>query len=254
MPPQIYQQGYTGLWCVACDQAGTPAQMTKKMSGTQRGMLLRCTRCRREYEYSQFMTFHPRSDKPDSTERPPAHTITKQVWVYPEVWAALETKFPTNLLTTLCAILTSLGDSDTVLIEGEHARELAQLGIHRGREILGLAREVIQLRKTVEEMRIREQALAPLFQAMGGAFGAQPAPGMAPAGTTPATDTAVLTDGHRNPDLPPISAIGTLVEDADGLLVPGVRTEPAHPFTMTGPAEGGGSWVPGFVEKLVGER
>ncbi len=248
MSPQIYQQGYTGLWCVACDKDNAPAQMTKKMSGTQRGMLLQCTRCRREYEYNQFMALHPRSDKPDSTERPPAHAVTKPIWVYPEVWAALEAKFPTNLLTTLCAILTSLGDPDTVLVEGEHARELAQLGIHRGREILGLAREVIQLRKDVGEMRIREQALAPLFQAMTGAFGGHLPAAVAP---TPAADVTILSDGHRNPDLPPVSSIGTLVEDADGLLVPGARTEAAHPFTMTGPVPGGESRVPGFINKLA---
>lgn len=249
--------GYTGYYCPHCDRANPPVSspLVQQMAGKQRGMLLKCSFCNRSYEYDQLLKLSPRCDKPEFVERPLPKTIPRQLFAYPEVWAALETKFPQNLLTTLTACLTSLADPDTVLIEGEHARELSALGIKRGREILGLAREVLQLRKDVADMRIREEALRPFFNMMQGAFAGQAGGGQgqssAPMQMAPATDATLLPDGHRNPDLPPPSTIGTLTEDADGFVMPGGgRTEPAHPFALTEPAATP-STVPGFVTRLA---
>ena len=143
----------------------------------------------------------------------PPSCIIQQVWVASRSVGHADKRFPQNLMTTLCATITALADPDTVMVEGEHAREMRALGVERGRDVLALAKRVKEMNLELEEMRIRERALAPLLKALGGA---QAVPSLAGQQEPSAT-----VDGHRNPDLPAPAAMEELVEDPEsGLLVP----------------------------------
>jgi hypothetical protein len=216
---------YTGLWCPQCDQRGQPAILLKQMAARAEGMLLRCSGCGVVKPYAAWMALHPRMDKPSVVEKQPPGAIVHPLWIHPEVLAALQQKFPSNLQTTLCSVMQSLADPDSVLVEGPYARELRGLGMRTGREVLGLAREVISLRKQVAEMKVREDALAPLFAAMGGAFGRPAGENGQPAGQPPA--------------VPPHAEFAHLAESPDGLLVPDGADagQPAPAFSFpAGPA------------------
>src|SRR5579863_1028838 len=225
------------LWCPACDRAQAPSRMVRQLHSKQEGMVLRCAGMGHTYSYDRLMSLHPRMDKPDQPERQPPNTIVHQVWVYPEVLAALRNKFPQNLATTLCSCLTALADADTVLIEGEWAREMAALGIKRGREVLALAKEVKELRDKVKELQMKEDMLANFFRALG--VNLPQAAVMAPAGVATVPDPAssvahaLPVDAAGNPLQPPRAQFSSLVENASGLLVPADGSEQqAAPFSF----------------------
>lgn len=225
---------YTGIWCVQCDNAGTPARLVKQLHSKTEGMVLRCTGCQRTFPYAALLAQHPRMDQPTFVEKQPPGSLVVSIWIYPAVLEALRAKFPQNLATTLCDVMTSLADPDTVLIEGENARQFAALGIKRGREVLGLAREVVDLRVKLEEATVRERALAPIFAALGLAaagqgnaaaaqtIAANSAPAPAPSADPAAATVPILINGQRNPSLPPVATFSGMAEaqDGSGLLIP----------------------------------
>jgi hypothetical protein len=193
-------------------------------------MVVRCANQLHTYNYPTLMKMNPRMDKPDFIEKQPPNTVTLALWVYPEVLESLKQKFEHNLNTTLCSAITALADPDTVLIEGEHAREIASLGIKRGREVLGLAREVKELRTKLERAQIQMEALAPIFQAMGI---------NANAGAAPA-------EGANGQKQPPRAQFENLVESDTGLLMPASGRESTGNFSYAGPKPAA-SATPGFV-------
>lgn len=201
------------IWCPACDKAGTPAKMVKEIHTRAEGMMVKCLGpSTHRYSYDRLMQLNPRKEQLPLVEKQPPNTVVINVWCYPEALEALKQKFPSNLMTTLCATLAALADPDVVLIEGEHAREMVQLGVKRGRDVLGLARQVKTLQTQLDEARIRERALEPLLKALGGMAGVQQA--------TPQAEPTATVDGHRNPDLPAPAALENLVESDEGFLVP----------------------------------
>lgn len=244
------QQGFTGIWCPACDRAGSPARLVRQMSGKREGMLLQCPNGH-QTTYDAVMRLRPRMDKPDFTEKQPAGTIVLPLWIHPEVLEAFKRKFPANWQTTLCSAVTALADPDSVLIEGEAARDMAAIGVKRGREVLGLAREVKELR---EKLAAEQAQMATLRAFFGGMGLAMPQSANAPAPVPVPSGPPTLVDGHRNPSLPPAARFQDLVDDGSGMLVPANGgPEPESPFTLdtgidTGsppaaPADG----RPGFV-------
>jgi hypothetical protein len=224
--------GMEHYWCPACDRAGTPSRMIKVGSGRTEGMVVKCANQLHTFTYGKLMQLHPRMDKPDFVEKQPPNTVTLTLWVYPEVLESLRQKFEHNLNTTMCSAVTALADPDTVLIEGEHAREIASLGIKRGREVLGLAREVIELRKKLERAEIQMEALAPIFAAMGINANAGAAP----------------MEGANGQKQPPRAQFANLVESDSGLLMPSDGREQAGEFTFAGPKPAA-SATPGFVTR-----
>ena len=201
------------LYCPACDKQNISSKMVKVLHSSGEGMRVKCIAQGHLYTYERLMQLNPRKEHLVLNEKMPPSCIIQQVWVHPEAWAMLMKRFPQNLMTTLCATITALADPDTVMVEGEHAREMRALGVERGRDVLALAKRVKELNLEVEEMRIRERALAPLLKALGGATGVQQA--------TAQQDPTATVNGHRNPDLPAPSSMEELVEDPEsGLLVP----------------------------------
>lgn len=250
---------YTGYWCVECDKPGrTPARLVKQLHGKTEGMVFRCVGCNRTFPYAALLAQHPRMDQPTFVEKQPPGSLVVSIWIYPAVLEALRQKFPQNLATTLCDVMTSLADPDTVLIEGENARQFAALGIKRGREVLGLAREVVDLRAKLEEATVREKALAPIFAALGLAaagqgnaaaaqtIAANSAPAPAPSADPAA---AILVNGQRNPSLPPVATFSGMAEQ-DGILIPTGAAPPAPP-PLTAPAAHP-STRPDFVTRHFG--
>lgn len=222
--------GLEHIYCPLCDRAGTPSRMVKMQGGHRtEGMAVKCANGLHTFSYAKLMSMQPRMDKPDFIEKQPPNTVTLTLWVYPEVLESLRQKFEHNLNTTMCSAVTALADPDTVLIEGEHAREMAALGIKRGREVLGLAREVKELRTKLERAELQMQVLEPILRALGGAV-----PGVA--AQAPAA-------GQQQP---PQAQFSNLVESDNGLLMPSDGREAAGNFTFAGPKPAA-SATPGFV-------
>lgn len=168
------------IFCPACDRedGGQTGSLMVKDTGTKaEGMVLRCIQRNHRFPYERLMALNPRKVKLQLSEKQPGNTISMAVWVYPEVQEALRQRYPQNLQTTLCALMTALADPDTVLIEGEHARALHATGVTKGREIVALGSRVIQLEEQLKESKIREKALAPILAALGQA--ARPVAGLA---------------------------------------------------------------------------
>lgn len=243
---------FTGIYCPACDLAKTPARVVRKRGDAkQEGMLVQCPQCQRVYNYSALMAQHPRMDPLPTVEQQPKGTIIHPVWAYPEVIEALRQKFPQNFQTTLCSLLTAVADPDTVVIEGNYAREMAGLGIKRGREVLALAKEVKELREQVAQLKLERQTLQQFFGALGmampGAMQMQP-PAQLQQSPMPAENIAAP---------PPHPSFSRMVTDENGMLVESVSGEmdggpslaPAPPQQFSfpqGPAPEP-SVTPGFV-------
>lgn len=225
------QSGFSGIFCTACDRAGTPTQLVRQLAAKQEGMLLKCPTCSRTFSYAALTSPNnpnpPRKAKLEFVEKQPGGTQTLPLWLYPEVIEALRQKFPANLLTTLSSAVTALADPDSVLIEGEWAREMAGLGIKRGREVLSLAREVKELRESVAAARLREDTLRQFFGSMGMMM---PQPLSQPP-ASPSADSAIPpTDAAGNPLHPPRSQFSQLRENESGLLVDASGQEPTSQF------------------------
>ena len=124
------------------------------------------------FDYARLLALNPRKVKLALIEKQPGNTIVMPVWVYPEVQEALRQRYPQNLMTTLCSLMTTLADPDTILIEGEAARALRDSGVTKGREIAGLGLVIQQLEAQVAEFKIREKVLAPFMAAITQAAGA----------------------------------------------------------------------------------
>jgi hypothetical protein len=199
------------------------------MAAKQEGMLVKCPSCGAVYNYASLMATHPRMDKVDFVEKQPAGSQTLPLWLHPEVVEALRQKFPSNLLTTLSSAVTSLADPDSVLIEGPYAREMASIGIKKGREVLALAKEVKELREQVAAATLRESTLRQFFGGMGMAM---PTPlASQPSAASPSADNlAPPLDAAGNPLAPPHNQFSQLRDDGSGLLVPADGSD-----QMTGP-------------------
>jgi hypothetical protein len=158
----------TGMFCPRCDKSGTPR---KVMAGTdihRDGMTVACDGCGLKMAYTDFMALNPRMEKIVFQEKQPQGTVRIETWIIPEVLEMLKKRFPSNLLTTLNSLYSSVADPDTVLVEGEYARQLADLGVKRGREVLGLAKEVKDLRERNKELELQMKVLGPIIAAMTG--------------------------------------------------------------------------------------
>lgn len=225
------QSGYVGVFCPRCDKTNTPSRVVRQMAAKQEGMLVKCNQCGAIYNYQQLMASHPRMDKPDFVEKPPAGTQSVPVWLHPEIVAALQQKWP-NFLTTLHSAVTALADPDSVLIEGEHAREIAAIGIKTGRQLLGLAKRTKELEEENAALKLRENTLRQFFSGLGLAMPQLAAQG-APNQVSP-TDP-LPTDAAGNPLQPPRAQFSQLTDDGSGLLVPAAGSEPVAPSQFTFP-------------------
>lgn len=131
------------------------SMMQQRNDLSRDGMMYRCTGMSHTMDYQQLMALKPRMQRLVIHEKQPPNTITQTIWVYPEPWAILTRKFPNNLMTTLCALLTALADGDTFIVEGQCARELLELGVDRGTGVVGLAKRVLLAESQVKEMEER---------------------------------------------------------------------------------------------------
>lgn len=235
-----------GIWCKRCDAANQPCRLVRQMAAKQEGMLLKCPQCGFTSSYSAVMASHPRMDKPDFVEKQPPGTQTVPLWLHPEILTALQAKFPSNLLTTLHSAVTALADPDSVLIEGEYAREMAAIGIKRGREVLSLAKRNRELTDENAQLKLREATLRQFFSGLGLAM---PALASQPA-TSPAADNSLPpVDANGNPLTPPRAQFSQLRDDGSGLLVPEGGQEPlaSSQFSFPTGAAPAASERPAFV-------
>ena len=239
--------GFSGIFCPACDKSGTPTQLVRQMAAKQEGMLLKCPTCSRTYSYAALMDPKnlnpPRKVKLEFTEKQPAGFITLPLWLHPEVVESLRRKFPSNLLTTLSSAVTALADPDSVLIEGPYAREMSGLGIKTGRQVLGMAKELKDLREQVNELKLRENTLRQFFSGMGLAM-----PQLVNQPASPSADTLTPPlDAAGNPLTPPRTQFAQLEDNGSGLLVPADGKEQVGQFSFPTGETPVADGRPGFV-------
>lgn len=246
------QSGLVGVYCPRCDKAGTPSRVIRQMAAKQEGMLVKCSSCGAVYNYQQLMASHPRMDKVDFVEKQPPNTQIVPLWLHPEIVTALQSKFPSNLLTTLHSAVTALADPDCVLIEGEYAREMAGLGIRRGREVLALAREVKELREAVAAAKLKEDTLRQFFSSLGMAM---PQPVQSASPSPSAEQINPPTDSAGNILTPPRANFSSLRDDGSGLLVPADgQPEPTSQFSFPAGAAPAADARPAFVTSNLNQR
>jgi|SRR5882762_7861856 len=166
---------HTGIYCPACDRQGIDSLIINE----QKGMF--CQVNKHQWEYQTLMARKPRMQQMVMAEKQPPNTIAQPMWIYPSDLATLQSKFPVNLQTTLCALFHALVDDDTVLLEGQYARELADLSkelnmtITKGRDIVGLAKAYIEVKKSLDEARMQQKVLEPVLKLIGALGGGQQA-------------------------------------------------------------------------------
>jgi hypothetical protein len=215
------------------------------MASKQEGMLMQCQSCKRTFSYAALMSMSPkpRMDKVDFVEKQPAGTQSISLWLHPEVIAALQSKWP-NFLTTLHSAVTSLADPDSVLIEGEHAREMAAIGVKTGRQVLGMAKRLKELEEEVSGLKLRENTLRQFFSGLGLAM-PQTAGGQS---ASPSADSVLPpVDAAGNVLTPPHANFSQLRDDGSGLLVPADGQEPTSQFSFPVGAAPAADARPAFV-------
>ena len=216
----------TSIYCPQCDrleQGRTQSRMLNKQSGYV------CTGMGHRFKsYIALMDMHPRMEKLLVQEKQPAGTDAVSFWVHPAAYSALQSRFPSNLRTTICALFNALSDPETILIEGEHTRELRSLGIARGRDMVGLARTNIalteQLKLQTEQMK-QYELVAKLLNMAGGGGGLAALVSPAAASATTEALTAAPTLPPRAPVVPPIDTDAEFNYYAD--VAPGSFGDPS---------------------------
>lgn len=160
------------IYCPACDRQNITESMFVKDTTTKTdGMVVKCTMMGHRFEYDKLMKLNPRKVQLQLHEKQPGNTTTIGVWIYPEALAVLQQRFPANLNTTLCSFLTAAADPDTLIIEGQEARQLRDSGVAKGRDIHGLAEVVGQLQTENAELKMQLKVLEPILKMFGAAFG-----------------------------------------------------------------------------------
>lgn len=165
-----------GIFCKLCEQMGDSNSLLYRDSGgvTGQGMRVKCARGH-SVDYQQISGW--RKQTLPLIEKQPVGSIAQPVWMMPEVISALQSKYPQNFMTTLCSLMTALADGDTIILEGQHVREMRQLQagnpdahlIEKGRDVVGMARENSSLRTAVNELQ--DQLKNVKAQPVGGATG-----------------------------------------------------------------------------------
>lgn len=161
----------SGMYCPRCDKGGMSRKVLVGSEIHHDGMVVKCEGCGLVMKYDDFMNLKPRMEKIVFQEKQPQGTVRIETWIIPEVLEALKQRFPSNLLTTMNALYSSIADPDTVLIEGQFARQFKDLGVNTGREVLALAKEVKTLRERNKELELQQKVLQPFIHAIMGQQG-----------------------------------------------------------------------------------
>jgi hypothetical protein len=211
----------TDIYCVYCDrQEGGKTQ--SRMLNKQGGYV--CTGQGHKFpNYIAMMALKPRMDRLVIQEKQPSSAISHPMWIHPEALSALQTRFPSNFRTTIYTLFNALANPDTILLEAEHCKELRDLGISKGREIVGLAKTnkelSEQLKLMTEQMKQYELVAKMMAMAGGGMFNNPGAQG--------ATVAEMLQPGQQ--DRPPQAATLPVIDtDSD------TTYEPVAPGSFAG--------------------
>jgi hypothetical protein len=204
----------TGIHCPMCDrmeQGKTESRLINDMSGKYI-----CTAIGHKFpNYLELMKLKPRMDKLQVMEKQPPGSNSQQFWIDPDALAAIRDRFPTNFMTTIYSLFTALADPDTIVIEGEHMKELRGLGINRGRDVVGLAKTHKAMADQLETMtREMEQykMIANLLKIAGG--GAAMTGGMGPG----IGDLTAALTGNAPAPIPPHAPVMPIIDTESDAL------------------------------------
>jgi hypothetical protein len=224
----------TGMYCPLCDrqEAGrTHSRLLNKQSGYI------CSGQGHKFpNYIALMAMKPRMEKLQIQEKQPSGAIVHPMWIHPEALAALQLRFPTNFRTTIYSLFSALANPATLVIEAEHCRELQQLGITKGKEIIGLARTNImlteQLKLLTEQMKQYETLSKLMAIAGGGQFNSPAEQG--------ATIAEIIAPSPSEAARPPQAATLPIIDTNSDILyepvAPGSFSDDSFSSLVTAPA------------------
>ena len=96
--------------------------------------------------------------------------ITDEMWkvpVNPRVKAILENKFKGRVFVTIGTLLAALSDDTLVMITGEQAKELRELGIKNGADMLSAVRTAKETEKALEDAITQIERFQSVLHAAG---------------------------------------------------------------------------------------
>jgi hypothetical protein len=201
-------------FCPLCDRQGNKFSLCSRGApntigaNQSAGMIVVCA-AGHKFPYDKFMSLKPRMQQAVFTEKQPVGSVAQPFWVHPEALAAMQVRWPNNLLTTLYSLFNALAHQDSFIVEPEYAVELAKKGITKGREVMGLLTENdnLKLQIVALEERVKNRpkgAATPLadprmdliLAALAGAN--IQIPNLLPSNSLPAGDPAKVTPLRRN--------------------------------------------------------
>lgn len=103
--------------------------------------------------YLVLMAMKPRMERLVIQEKQPANSVIQPMWISQGALSALQERFPSNFRTTIYSLFNELATPGSILIEAKNAVELKDLGITKGRDIVGLAKTNIALTEQLKQLQ-----------------------------------------------------------------------------------------------------
>lgn len=155
--------------------------------------------------YINLMAMKPRMDKLVIQEKQPPESLMQPMWISPQALAALQTRFPSNFRTTIWSLFNELAQG-AIVLEVANSLELKELGVTKGRDIVGLAKTNLALTEQLKQMSEQMKQYEMLSRLMAVAQG-----GLAntPAAQSPLVDQILNPTPERPPQQPVMPVVST---------------------------------------------
>jgi len=125
------------IWCPYCDKQNSKQELFTENPEVH---LFRC-QLGHVFEHAQLMALKPDMIKLEHHEQPGPHDIKAQVWVNSQVWQKFIERFPDRVSATMASIMQLCLDDQLIIISGEQAKKLKELGVTTGAGMVACAQE-----------------------------------------------------------------------------------------------------------------
>ena len=131
------------IWCPLCEK--TLQQQNELLRGNPETHLFKCA-MGHSFEYAGLMAMNPTKIPYEHHEKPGAHDVKAEFWINSEVLNKFRQKYPNRESATVNSILHLHLNDDMMIISGEQAKKLRELGVRTAAEMVAR----IQVSKTLE--------------------------------------------------------------------------------------------------------
>lgn len=131
------------IYCPHCERQNN--QKTELFTRNPEVNLFKCL-LGHSFEYAALMAMNPTMIHYEHNEKPGQNDIKAEFWVDPKILSRFREKYPNQQNSTINSILQLSVDGDMIIVSGDQARKLKELGVRTGAEMLAR----IQVSKTLE--------------------------------------------------------------------------------------------------------